>query len=452
VQVLFSYLNRGYIEKITKLARITDEKYNILVVGYREDPILFKKCLESMKMFFDDPKIEKILVVIDGDTTEDKYMVDIFNQVFQVNSKYIEGSVFSIPDEKALCITQQHDGKRSVLYTGLNISILMDVYGVICTDSDTIFHKDVVSSLTKVLEHSEDVGAVTGNVEIINKNTVISYLSHLRYWFSCNIERAYQSYNGCVMCVSGPLGVYKTEHFSKILNDWHTQEFLGERCTYGDDRHLTNNILMLGKKVLYTHLATCYTDTPESVNRFFTQQVRWCKSSYREVIWSMKCLNKHSFFMCIDIIYQTFYGVAVLAGLIYIVTSGTLFQFILYFSLIGLFNTLKGVYAWAVEKEVKYLTYGMYGFVYIFVLVPARLYAGITIKDVGWGTSSRNLIIDTNTLGHYVLYVWNFLLILGIILKFILRRMEWDILNIIMYFSYTAIVALQCYYITRNLS
>jgi hyaluronan synthase len=451
VQILFSYLNRGFIERITKKARITNRKYNILVVGYKEDPILFRRCLESMKMFFNNPKIEKILVVIDGDTQEDQYMVDIFNQVFQENSKKVEGKIFSVPEEKALCITQEHEGKRSVLYTGLRLSIIMNVYGVICTDSDTIFHKDVVSSLTKVLEHSDEIGAVSGNVEILNKNTIISYLSHLRYWFSCNIERAYQSYNGCVMCVSGPLGVYRTEYFSKILDDWYTQEFLGERCTYGDDRHLTNNILMLGKKVLYTHLATCYTDTPESVNRFFTQQVRWCKSSYREVIWTMKCLNKHSFFMCIDLIYQSFYSIAVFAGLIYILTLGTLFQTVVYFALISFFNSLKGIYAFLLEKDLKYLTYGIYGFVYIFILVPARIYAGITLKDIGWGTSSRNLLVKSNNLGHYILYAWDFLLVAGIILKLVLRAVEWNILNISIYTSYISTVALQTYCIIKNL-
>lgn len=452
IQVLFSYLNRRYIEKITKRALTTDKKYNILVVGYREDPILFRKCLESMKMFFYDSKIEKILVVIDGNSPEDQYMVDIFKRVFDTDSKHILSSIFSVPVEKALCISQDHEGKRRVLYTGLKLSILMDVYGVICTDSDTIFHKDVVSSLSKVLEHSEDIGAVTGNVEILNKNTIISYLSHLRYWFSCNVERAYQSYNGCVMCVSGPLGVYKTEYFSKILDDWYTQEFLGEKCTYGDDRHLTNNILILGKKVLYTHLATCYTDTPESINRFFTQQVRWCKSSYREVMWTMKCLNKHSFFMSIDIIYQSAYSIAVFAGLIYIVSSGTLFQTILYFAFISFFNSLKGVYAYVIENDVKYLTYGMYGFVYIFILVPARLYAGMTIKDIGWGTSSRNLIINSNDLGHHLLYIWDFLLISGIIVKLVIKAAEWDTINISIYSCYFFIITIQSLYIITNLS
>lgn len=449
IQILFSYLNRKYIEKITNNSKKTDKKYNILVVGYKEDQLLFKKCLQSMKMFINDVKIGKIIVVIDGDTPDDEYMVDTFKEVFNENSIAIKNGIFSTPYEKAICISQVHEGKRGVLYTGLKMSILMGVYGVICTDSDTVFHKDVILNLSNVLEYSDDIGAVTGNVEIINKNTIISYLSYLRYWFSCNIERAYQSYNGCVMCVSGPIGAYKTEYLSKILEDWYTQKFLGQQCTYGDDRHLTNNILILGKKVLYTHLATCYTDTPETLNRFFTQQVRWCKSSYREVLWTMKCLSKHSFFMTVDIVYQTFYNFAVFIGLIYIIIFGSIFQSLIYLYLISCFNIIKSFYAIILEKNIKFISYGMYGFVYIFVLVPARIYASLTLKDISWGTSSRNYILNVT---NYWLYTWIVLLLSGFIIKFSINYNEWNITNIILFCCFIGYVSIQFIYIRYSLN
>lgn len=451
IQMIFAYANRRAVKRITERSRQTDLMYNILVVGYREDKELFRKCLESMKYYLYDLKVSKIIVVIDGDTEEDQYMVDIFNQVFIIDSKTVHGNLYTIPTERAICISQPHKGKRSVLYTGFKLSELMCVDGVICTDSDTIFCDDTVSNLVKLAECSDSVGAVTGNVEIINKTNFISFMTHLRYWFACNVERAYQSYNGCVMCVSGPIGLYKMKYLRLFLDKWYNQQFLGEDCTYGDDRHLTNNILLLGKKVLYTHLAKCYTDAPDTIYRFFTQQVRWCKSSYREILWTMQCLDKHSVFMTVDIIYQTMYGIIVFGGVVYIVSVGAVLQVLIYFFLISIFNSLKGIYALVIEKDTKFLAYGLYGAIYLSILVPARLYAGFTLKDISWGTSSRNIIKNDISFGHMCMYLWNFLLISGIVTNFVMNSRMWGIVEVSMLCLQAVYIFGQMFILQRNI-
>lgn len=451
IQMTLAYANRKSVERFTQRSRPTDLMYNILVVGYREDPELFKKCLTSIKYYLYDIKISKIIVVIDGDQEEDKYMVDIFKQIFIIDSIAIHGNVYTTPLERAICISQPHKGKRSVLYTGFKLSELMCVNGVICTDSDTVFLEDTVSNLVKLAEYSDNIGAVTGNVEIINKNNFITFMTHLRYWFACNVERAYQSYNGCVMCVSGPIGLYKVKYLRLFLDKWYNQRFLGEECTYGDDRHLTNNILLLGKKVLYTHLAKCYTDAPDSIHRFFTQQVRWCKSSYREILWTFMCLHKHSVFMTVDIIYQTMYSIIVFGGVVYIVSVGTVMQVLLYFFLISIFNNLKGLYALFIEKDTKFLVYGLYGMIYLSILVPARLYAGFTLKDITWGTSSRDIMKNNLSLGHLCMYLWNFLLVSGILTNFLLNHRTWGITEIVMLILETFYILVQVFMLMKSI-
>ena len=42
------------------------------------------------------------------------------------------------------------------------------------------------------------------------------------------------------MCCSGPFSAYRKEIIDKVKEKYITQYFLGENCTYGDDRHLTN--------------------------------------------------------------------------------------------------------------------------------------------------------------------------------------------------------------------
>lgn len=440
IQITFAHLNRRKMEKISNDAIQSTLMYNILVVGYREDPILYKKCLESLKDLLHDKKIAKIIAVIDGNTEEDIYMADIFTEIFGEDGTVMDEL---LPESKAICITQEHAGKRHVLYTGLKISCDMKVHGVICTDSDTIFKKDAAMQLAKVLESDPNIGAVTGYVEILNKDSVISYLSYLRYWFACNLERAYQSYNECVLCVSGPLGVYRVSLLDIFLDDWLNQKFMGKECTYGDDRHLTNNILMLGYKVLYTHKAVCYTDTPVKIDRFFNQQVRWCKSSYREVVWTLKCIDKHSLWLTIDLIYQSFYSFVVLASLIYILLTGTFFQMMIYIFTIVLFNTLKGIYAVAIEKKFYYLLYGLYGFLYITIVVPCKIFAGFTLSDINWGTSSRNLIVNNINFGHLTLVMWNGLLLSGIIFN-IYKNVEFFTYSSYITVSVLAIYMLIC--------
>lgn len=70
-----------------------------------------------------------------------------------------------------------------------------------------------------------------------------------------SVERACQSAFGCVGCLSGPLGLYKTSDLISILGPWILQSFLGKETTFGDDRHLSNRILSLGHKV--TPLLDC---------------------------------------------------------------------------------------------------------------------------------------------------------------------------------------------------
>lgn len=48
------------------------------VVGYREDPTLFKKALES---YLQAQGCRFLLVSIDGDTNEDEEMIDVFREV-----------------------------------------------------------------------------------------------------------------------------------------------------------------------------------------------------------------------------------------------------------------------------------------------------------------------------------------------------------------------------------
>lgn len=454
IQIIFSILNRKKsFVKFTKDVFHSKKSINILVVGYREDPVLFENCLESIKKCsLETLNLNKVYVIIDGQENEDLYMVDIFNKVFQEESKYINlttetlyKTTFETLNKKFICITQKHFGKRKVLYTGFKMSLIekntfgKSIKAIVCTDSDTELNTNSVNELYKCLEFNE-IAAATGYVSIFNRHTsIISFLSSLRYWFACNLERGYQSFNNCVLCVSGPLGIYNLNDLDLILEEWLNQEFMGQNCTYGDDRHLTNKILSLGKKVIYTEKAICKTETPESLYRFYKQQIRWCKSAFREVMWNIKCIDKHSFWMTIDLTYLFLYSSILIVIIMYILFFGTTYQMSLFLTSIVFFGFLKGIYPMIVERNPEYLLFLLYGGVFISLLVPARLYALISMKDISWGTSSRNNRKNIMDYDITLLILWNLIIVGGIIFNIVNNwQNNFDLTALILFCSITS--------------
>lgn len=92
-----------------------------------------------------------------------------------------------------------------------------------------------------------------------------------------------------------------------ILSPWILQTFLGKETTFGDDRHLTNRLLSLGHKTVYTHKAVCESDSPAGYVRWVKQQTRWSKSFFREAYWFPKSFAYHDFWLTVETSKQALY-------------------------------------------------------------------------------------------------------------------------------------------------
>jgi hyaluronan synthase len=238
-------------------------KMGLAVVGYREEPNLFTQCLESVKnLNYPDPF--KIVVVVDGDEEQDKEMAMLFQKVFPncpivglpelpseafqrikladeetaIDYDQLIRDTYTLPtDEIAVCYLQPHKGKRHAMYTAFRVLMAAGCEAVMSTDSDTKFDPNAMLEMESALHWFPNIGAAAGDVKIWNwSDSVLSFMSSLRYWMAFNIERSAQSFNRCVTCVSGPMGIYRSHVLKEILDKWITQSFLGMECTYGDDR------------------------------------------------------------------------------------------------------------------------------------------------------------------------------------------------------------------------
>ena len=424
LQITFATLNTKRLKPIEKK---NGELINLLVIGYKEKEEYFKLCLEGVKIVLQNTKnLNKVYVIIDGNEEDDLYMIDIYKTIFDSNDiHYLQDfqndtELCEIIDKnaKVMCINKKHSGKRDSLYTGFRLSLIeknlykKNIDSICCTDSDTILADDSLIHMHELIQNN--VSGVVGNLGIFNKfDSILAFLTSIRYFFAFNLERAYQSFNGCVLCVSGPIGMYKTDSISKIIEDWRNQTFLGSPCTYGDDRHLTNCILNLGENVVYTPKSIANTETPSDITRFFKQQTRWSKSSFREIYWNIKSIDKQSQIMIIDLVYTIIYPFVVMGYLQYILWSGTIFDVGVYFSILSLIGLVKSIYGFIISKNPETLLYYLYGIVYITLVFPAKIWGLLTIKDISWGTSKNNKNPEEYTWIPIVV-LWNTSLVGGI--------------------------------------
>lgn len=74
-------------------------------------------------------------------------------------------------------------------------------------------------------------------------------------------------------------------------------------------------------------------------------------------------------------------------------------------------NVIKGIYASILEKNGLYILYSLYGYIYIMLIIPSKIYAGLTLSDTSWGTSSRKVIFDKINYGNIFMLIWIFGLI-----------------------------------------
>lgn len=435
LQFLFAILNNKRLKKVENTKDFVD-KVNMMIVGNKEDPMYYRMCLESILNVSNNmPNLNKIYVIIDGNERDDDYMVDICREVFvekrlkciNINEERISEEILllnmlDINENDIICISQKHGGKRSAMMTGFKYTLLenviykKDIEMIFCTDSDTVINVDSVMEMCKHFDN-ENVGAVAGNLGIYNKyDAVISFMSSVRYWYAFNVERAYQSFTGNVLCVSGPIGMYRTNDLEKIIDDWSNQKFLGKLCTYGDDRHLTNKILELKKNVVYVSTAYAETETPNNLYRFFKQQTRWNKSAFREFFWSVKILDKQSLFMSIDLVYVLVYPYIVMGYLLYILWYKSVFEFGFYSIIVLALGLVKSIYGVIISGNMENMFYFLYVFIYVGVVFPAKLWALININDNSWGTSPRKFLDHIPmSIDVIVPVIWNLVLVSGMI-------------------------------------
>ncbi len=234
------------------------------------------------------------------------------------------------------------------------------------------------------------VGATSGDVRLINeKENLLTRMIGAYYWKSLHIHRRAQSSLGMVGCCSGCLAAYKRELIEKVIDEFVEQEFMGEKCTFSEDRHLTNLVLKNGFDVVFVPNAISYTYTPSTLKSFLRQQLRWRRGYIRESTYTLTYAWKTKPLLFLQILFWDLtvpflsFGL-MLVGLITMFLNPLFFITVLFPSMI-VFSFVKNMpLLWKATDKIFGLV--LFLFFYEFILYWQFVYALFSLKNRGWIT------------------------------------------------------------------
>jgi hyaluronan synthase len=411
LQMFFAEMYRRFVYSKFKEKFPLDEYYKvgIQIVGYREDPELFKKCIENTTKINHKNKI--IVVSIDGDTEKDEYMKTIANDILA--SSGIEYKILFNP----------HEGKRGALYH--SYKYLRDkVDFVITTDSDSELPPDLCNLCVPMVE-DPTVMVTCGEVFISNWET--NFLTRIlvpRYYVAFALERNCFSFFGVMNCASGPIGCYRASmlrHDYILETELRKQKYLWcDSCHVGDDRHMTVIGLQYGKCLSIPYIAS-KSDTPSDLHRFTVQQTRWAKSYHRETLLEVDSTRYHNFAYCFMIFFAYSFSFILLVYLILLLLARTpWWNLVVSVAIMVGVNFLRSLYLYFISRRKIMLLYVLYLPYYVFLILPIRLYTLFTHIDAkAWMTinsdddlKKKKYLTWYRTYGHYfVIVTWDLTLL-----------------------------------------
>jgi cellulose synthase/poly-beta-1,6-N-acetylglucosamine synthase-like glycosyltransferase len=342
----------------------------VIVPVYNEDPELLEHCLTALDE--QEHPAKQVIVVDDGSPN-----LGVLEPVYARFAALAGWTVLRLTTNV---------GKRAAQRIGFDAAT-SDV--VVTVDSDTqLVGPDALSMLTRSFLRRR-VAAVTGAVGVSNANTnLLTRLTALRYWMAFHQERAAQSLFGVMLCCSGPFSAYRRSVVMEVLDDYVEQSFLGQPCTFGDDRHLTNLVLSRGHQAIFDPDAHVVTHVPDTWSGFLRQQARWNKSFYRELLWSMRFAHRRNPYLALELTLQTMLPFMLLGALASVAWRAVSDPAVagVYAAIVVAIALLRCSYGVLRTRNLRFLLFTAYGFIHVGLLLPVRLYALSTMGRTHWGT------------------------------------------------------------------
>jgi hyaluronan synthase len=267
---------------------------------------------------------------------------------------------------------------------------------LILTDSDTFWQPGLLLAVQRPFV-DRDVGAVGTQQNAYDRRSsvwrrVADWLVNLRYHDYVPAMGA----AGAVPCVSGRTAAYRRSVVLPVLDNLENEFFLGRRCVSGDDGRLTWLVLASGYKTVHQSSARALSMFPASLRGFVKQRVRWSRNSYRcylTAIWK-GWLWRTPFVTKVTVLQILLTPVTMAITLGYLVFSRlelTSASVGLALGWLMLGRGIRGISHLSRHPlEIRYLP--LVTFVVIFIALPIKLYAFVTMNKQGWLTRTASTV------------------------------------------------------------
>lgn len=268
ILIIFSYLEHLDTIRMHELESAMDKPtpesenklpfITIVVPAYNEGKVI-QTAIRSL-LEIDYPRYE-VLVVDDG-STDDTY--ERAREMINASGKCI-----------VTILTKENGGKASALNTGMAYAKGDFILNM---DGDT---KLSPNALRDCIRHFDDpkIGAVAGNVKVVNRDNMISQVQALEYVEGLALSRKAQSYNRIVNIIPGPLGMFRKSALRQVGGY--------DDDTFAEDCDLTLKLLFEGWHIIYEPRAIAWVETPSHLIDLLKQRYRWTRGI-------LQAIKKHS--------------------------------------------------------------------------------------------------------------------------------------------------------------
>lgn len=173
-----------------------------------------------------------------------------------------EGNHYGV---KVSVFRKENSGKADTLNYGIRRS---KAPIVVCMDSDSRLTPDALRYAVRPFADPH-VGAVAGNVKVINRHNIWTKLQALEYIEGLNIVRKAQAFWRSVNVIPGPIGIFRRTAIEATGGY--------DSDTFAEDFDMTVKILSAGWKINYEPKAVAFTEAPEVLLDIIKQRYRWSR-------------------------------------------------------------------------------------------------------------------------------------------------------------------------------
>jgi cellulose synthase/poly-beta-1,6-N-acetylglucosamine synthase-like glycosyltransferase len=173
--------------------------------------------------------------------------------------------------DRVRLIQQANAGKAAALNRGLAASS----HSIIVTvDGDTVFEPETLALLVQRFRES-NVGAISGNTKIGNRQGLLGRWQHIEYVMGFNLDRRAYEVVGSTPTVPGAIGAFRREALATIGGV--------SGATLAEDTDITLDIGRAGWRVVYEQRARAWTEAPHTVRALYRQRSRWAYGTFQSM-------------------------------------------------------------------------------------------------------------------------------------------------------------------------